>query len=441
MVALLDSALRWSAKWVGTKGSFEERQNNVLKALERQARWELIGGSGPAESEPVPDADAVKVLAADNRLLRELLWMRHRCEFPALYGDDGESQCSQCGLDFKRDSPEHIQTTFACLGAKKLAADPRGVGAQPSDTIQLPSNDFFFQAEAARQAEREAENAMCVKTNHELARMQAELVKAKATIAEMERSAVCDGCGLLGPLDVIKQHVTACPPAMRGKFRCAHCDFRCDDMGQLHAHIDLCPVHPMAVLRAERDALRAEVLMLTSVEPQATIAALKAQLEPLERALDEVKDQREDLRVRLQASEAKLASALNAFVERDTAVRKREDMAKELTQALEKVIALQGLPNQVKANVESVWVWQGQNDQPESLACPVVMSAETCRKLVTPGFTAETLAIIRKGLHHTQDCLKGMSEGRLSADESFIDKTCACGLAAALAELNALEAK
>lgn len=38
----------------------------------------------------------------------------------------------------------------------------------------------------------------------------------------------------------------------------------------------------------------------------------------------------------------------------------------------------------VATGVEDVWKWQGDGaDEPASLSCPVVMSADTCRGLVT----------------------------------------------------------
>lgn len=36
--------------------------------------------------------------------LRQMLWLNHGCEINALYGDDGEMQCTKCMVDFKRDS-------------------------------------------------------------------------------------------------------------------------------------------------------------------------------------------------------------------------------------------------------------------------------------------------------------------------------------------------
>lgn len=48
----------------------------------------------------------------ENLLLRKLLWLRHGCPFRALYGDDGEMQCHNCCIDFKRDSAEKIEARF-----------------------------------------------------------------------------------------------------------------------------------------------------------------------------------------------------------------------------------------------------------------------------------------------------------------------------------------
>ena len=48
-------------------------------------------------------------MSDEDYLLRYWLW---RCHNPShlLYGDDGELQCSTCGLDFKRDSAEVIDS-------------------------------------------------------------------------------------------------------------------------------------------------------------------------------------------------------------------------------------------------------------------------------------------------------------------------------------------
>jgi hypothetical protein len=49
--------------------------------------------------------------------LRELLWLHHGCPVHILYGDDGEMQCGNCMIDFKRDDGNQIE--------EKLIARPR----------------------------------------------------------------------------------------------------------------------------------------------------------------------------------------------------------------------------------------------------------------------------------------------------------------------------
>jgi hypothetical protein len=60
----------------------------------------------------------------ENARLRRLLWLRHGCDFAALYGDDGEMQCnaSGCHIDFKRDSAERIEQAFERRGRELLDA-------------------------------------------------------------------------------------------------------------------------------------------------------------------------------------------------------------------------------------------------------------------------------------------------------------------------------
>ena len=62
----------------------------------------------------------VNKLETENETLRGLLWSRHGCPFPALYGDDGEMQCHNCCLDFKRDSAQKICEIFTKMGMEKL---------------------------------------------------------------------------------------------------------------------------------------------------------------------------------------------------------------------------------------------------------------------------------------------------------------------------------
>lgn len=55
--------------------------------------------------------------------LREYLWLGHGHPFAALYGDDGEMQCSACRVDYKRDSLEQVSVAvIAARSATNLAA-------------------------------------------------------------------------------------------------------------------------------------------------------------------------------------------------------------------------------------------------------------------------------------------------------------------------------
>lgn len=49
--------------------------------------------------------------------LRTLLWLRHGCLPSALYGDDGELQCSNCMIDFNRMSAEQIEHRWIEINA------------------------------------------------------------------------------------------------------------------------------------------------------------------------------------------------------------------------------------------------------------------------------------------------------------------------------------
>lgn len=51
-------------------------------------------------------------LKCDNKVFRRLLWLNHGCSIVALYGDDGEMQCSSGKhqpIDFVRDTAITIE--------------------------------------------------------------------------------------------------------------------------------------------------------------------------------------------------------------------------------------------------------------------------------------------------------------------------------------------
>ena len=50
-----------------------------------------------------------RVPSEEEAVLRRLLWLHHGCPTISLYGDDGEMQCSKCGIDFKRMGAKDIE--------------------------------------------------------------------------------------------------------------------------------------------------------------------------------------------------------------------------------------------------------------------------------------------------------------------------------------------
>jgi hypothetical protein len=62
-----------------------------------------------------------KQVVEDNGMLRRLLFIRHGCSGPTLYGDDGEMQCKACGIDFRCMSATEIEARWQQIGLQKLA--------------------------------------------------------------------------------------------------------------------------------------------------------------------------------------------------------------------------------------------------------------------------------------------------------------------------------
>ena len=75
----------------------------------------------------------------ENLELRKMLWLRHGCNIAILYGDDGEMQCPQHIIDFKRDSPELIES--------KLQARPCFETKPTSSPSNEPGWYWFYDAE------------------------------------------------------------------------------------------------------------------------------------------------------------------------------------------------------------------------------------------------------------------------------------------------------
>lgn len=75
-----------------------------------------------AYSELKAAIEEVHRLREQLRVARRLLWIRHGCPIAALYGDDGEMQCRNCGIDFKRTEPGEIDRMFKQAGLARIDA-------------------------------------------------------------------------------------------------------------------------------------------------------------------------------------------------------------------------------------------------------------------------------------------------------------------------------
>jgi hypothetical protein len=84
---------------------------------------------------PDPRAASGEARTDDEPALRRLLWLRHGCPFAALYGDDGEMQCSSCMVDFKRSPVEFIERQFMSIGERLL----HDALHQPRETTGTPT--------------------------------------------------------------------------------------------------------------------------------------------------------------------------------------------------------------------------------------------------------------------------------------------------------------
>jgi hypothetical protein len=86
--------------WVQADDQEERESGSVILSL--HGRWGICEKEGE--------------MTDNEKILRQLLWLRHGCPMSSLYGDDGEMQCHTCGIDFKRDKPGKIDERFYEIG-------------------------------------------------------------------------------------------------------------------------------------------------------------------------------------------------------------------------------------------------------------------------------------------------------------------------------------
>lgn len=84
--------------------------------------WKNLELTVDEQAKRAADAEECRdALRAENNKLRVLLFHARCGVGHATYGDDGELQCSTCGIDFRRMSAEDMQKRFTEIGMAKLA--------------------------------------------------------------------------------------------------------------------------------------------------------------------------------------------------------------------------------------------------------------------------------------------------------------------------------
>ena len=82
------------------------------KRKKRKDAASMFSKRYPHLEHPAALASALREAWAEIDRLRKSIWLNHGCSIRDLYGDDGEMQCSRCGVDFKRDSVDLITACF-----------------------------------------------------------------------------------------------------------------------------------------------------------------------------------------------------------------------------------------------------------------------------------------------------------------------------------------
>ena len=69
----------------------------------------------------------------DVAILRKFMWVNHGCSPHALYGDDGEMQCGNCLLDFKRMPIKELNKSIVKERIKRMRANQE----QSTEPVQV----------------------------------------------------------------------------------------------------------------------------------------------------------------------------------------------------------------------------------------------------------------------------------------------------------------
>jgi hypothetical protein len=111
-----------------------EERDRIEGERDRQYEENVARIAAQAQAENERDAALQRAEAAaiDVAVLRKLLLMHHGCKLGAWYVDDGELQCNECRVDFRRIEPLELERKWMMDGLAKLAARPAPSEEGPS---------------------------------------------------------------------------------------------------------------------------------------------------------------------------------------------------------------------------------------------------------------------------------------------------------------------
>jgi len=109
---------------------------DVVKRSDVLALYDATPQSVPEAGEPVVDTkNGVPPIKLGP--WRRVMALRHGCNPSALYGDDGELQCKECGVDFARMEPDEIENHWwqQQLASIYRSATPPAAAPEPTEAM------------------------------------------------------------------------------------------------------------------------------------------------------------------------------------------------------------------------------------------------------------------------------------------------------------------
>lgn len=88
-----------------------------------EAEGQIAMECGRCAAAKLAPSAALEEMRETERDLRQLLWLSHGCSM--LYGDDGEMQCQECRVDFKRASIDRISEALRQRGIRRYEEQKR----------------------------------------------------------------------------------------------------------------------------------------------------------------------------------------------------------------------------------------------------------------------------------------------------------------------------